>query len=324
MRKILVTGGTGFIGSGVVRALVARGDRVRSLDNDSRGSRSSLADIATKVELRVGDVRNREDVRAAAEGMDAVFHLAAINGTEFFYSKPHLVLEVATKGMMNVLDACREEGVRDLVVMSSSEAYQTPERIPTPEDTPLVVPDPLNPRYSYGSSKILTEMLALHTAPGVFDRVRVVRPHNVYGPRMGWEHVIPQLTKRCLQFARGAAAKGKVELPIQGDGSETRAFAYIDDFVDGFLRVADRGEHRGIYHIGTNEETTIRDLITRIGRTLHLDVTPIPGAAPKGGTRRRCPDITKVSKLGYVPHVSLDEGLKRTVLWYADHQAEAA
>src|SRR5205823_3221688 len=132
---------------------------------------------------------------------------AYVNGTEFFYSKPHLVLEVAVKGMMNVVDACLQIGVRDLVLASSSEVYQTAPVVPTDESAPLSVPDPLNPRYSYGGGKIIAELLAINYGRTHFDRVSIFRPHNCYGPDMGREHVIPQLASR-LGEALVAAPEG--------------------------------------------------------------------------------------------------------------------
>ena len=123
-RKFLVTGGTGFIGSALVRALVHHGAQVRCLDNNSRGASERLGDVIDRVELVIGDVRDPATVARATRGVESVCHLAFINGTEFFYDRPELVLEVAVKGMMNVLDACLAEGVRDLIVASSSEVYQ--------------------------------------------------------------------------------------------------------------------------------------------------------------------------------------------------------
>ena len=190
-RKFLVTGGTGFLGSGLVRGLLAAGATVRSLDNDSRGAKVRLADVADKVELVTGDVREPADVARAVRGVDCVCHLAYLNGTEFFYTKPDLVLEIGVKGMMNVLDACIAENVKDLVLASSSEVYQTPPRVPTDENVPLSVPDVLNPRYSYGGGKIISELLALNYGRKHFERVAIFRPHNAYGPDMGREHVIP-------------------------------------------------------------------------------------------------------------------------------------
>src|SRR5262245_6060233 len=202
MKHYLVTGGAGFIGAALARRLVEDGQRVRILDDLSRGSPRRLAPVLDRVELVQGDVRDAKRVSAAVRGVDAVCHLAAVNGTRFFYSEPERVLEVAVKGMVNVLDACRDHGVRELVLASSSEVYQTPPSIPTDESAPLVVPDPLNPRYSYGTGKIISEMLALHCGRKHLDRVLIFRPHNVYGPDMGFDHVVPELVRRVHDLQR--------------------------------------------------------------------------------------------------------------------------
>jgi nucleoside-diphosphate-sugar epimerase len=314
---MLVTGGTGFIGSAVVRALVKAGAQVRVLDNDSRGSRQRLADVLSSIELVIGDIRDPQVVKQAAVGANAVLHLAAVNGTEFFYSKPELVLEVAVKGMMNVLDACLEHGVKQLFTASSSEVYQTPPRIPTDELVSLCVPDPLNPRYSYGGGKIISELLTLNYGRKFFDRSVVFRPHNVYGPDMGREHVIPQLVLRMKEL--GNSKEGRLEFPIQGSGSETRAFLYIDDFVQGLLKVIEWGEHLNIYHIGTSEETSIADLAYAIARNLGREISLMPGELAPGSTSRRCPSVAKLKALGFVPKVSLEEGLAKTIPWYLAH-----
>src|SRR5207302_11246248 len=197
-------------------------------------------------------------------------------------------------------------GVGELIVASSSEVYQTPPVIPTPEDVPLTVPDPLNPRYSYAGGKILSELMALNYGRRQLERVLIFRPHNVYGPDMGWEHVIPQLAVRTARLRKGA---GVVRVPIQGSGEERRSFVYISDLVDGVMRIIESGEHRGIYHVGTSDEVSIAELAREIGRALGCDVEPAPGELRAGGTLRRCPDIAKMRTLGYVPRVSLREGL---------------
>src|SRR2546421_571322 len=191
--SVLVTGGTGFIGAALVRRLVADGRAVRVLDNNSRGSCERLGRLVDRVEVVEGDIRDSNLVREAAHGVDTVVHLAAINGTEFFYSRPELVLDVAIRGMLAVVEACRAEKVTNLFVASSSEVYQTPALVPTDEGAQLVVPDVFNPRYSYGGGKIATELIAANYGRSGFHRVVVFRPHNVYGPQMGWEHVIPQM-----------------------------------------------------------------------------------------------------------------------------------
>ena len=317
-KSYLVTGGTGFIGAGLVKGLVAAGARVRSLDNDSRGSRDKLGATASEVELIVGDIRDAATVARALQGMDGVCHLAYINGTEFFYTKPDLILEVAVKGMMNVIDGCLQHDVPELVLASSSEVYQTPPRVPTDETAPLVVPDVLNPRYSYGGGKIISELLALNYGRARLRRVLVFRPHNVYGPNMGWEHVIPQFALR-LRELHHRQPQGVLSFPVQGTGQETRSFIYIDDMIDGVLRVMARGEHLGIYHIGSGVETTVESLAKEVARWYGRDIAVVPGARQPGSTLRRCPDITKLRALGFVPKVSLPDGLDKTVRWYNEN-----
>jgi len=320
-RRVLVTGGTGFLGSALVRALVGRGAEVRCLDDNSRGANRRLGRVADRVDLVVGDVRDQATVRAAARGMDSVCHLAYINGTEFFYERPELVLEVAVKGMMNVLDACLAEGVADLIVASSSEVYQNAPLIPTPEDVPLVVPDVANPRYSYGGGKIISELLAFNYGRRHFERVVVFRPHNVYGPDMGNEHVIPQFAQRMARAV--STTSGTVSFPIQGSGEETRAFIYIDDFTDALVRVIEAGSHLNVYHIGTMEEVNVAEVARQVAACFGRDIELVSGPLQPGSTPRRCPDVSKLHALGFAPRIPLATGIATTVAWYRDHVSDA-
>lgn len=318
-KHYLVTGGTGFIGAGLVRALLAAGAKVRVLDNDSRGSKAKFNRDTERLELIIGDIRNPDAVATAMRGVNGVCHLAYINGTEFFYTKPETILEVAVKGMMNVIDACVKHSVGELVLFSSSEVYHTPEKVPTDETVPLTIPDVLNPRYSYSGGKIISELLALNFGRKHLKRVLVLRPHNVYGPDMGWEHVIPQFALRMRELPR--KTKNAIPFEIQGSGKETRAFMYLDDAVRAAVRVIEKGEHLGIYHIGTSEETTIENLSHEVARCFGLEINVVPGELRAGSPIRRCPDTSKLSQLGFEPRVSLREGLAITVRWY-DENAE--
>ena len=316
-RTFLVTGGTGFLGSALVKRLVGEGHRVRVLDDNSRGRAARLAGLDGQYEYVPADVRDPGAVERACKGVDVVCHLAFVNGTEFFYTKPELVLDVAVKGMINVLDGCRTHDVPELFLMSSSEVYQTPPVVPTDETAPLSIPDPLNPRYSYAAGKIISEMMAINYGRQRFRRVVTVRPHNVYGADMGFEHVVPQFVLR-MRGLRDSAAD-PVPFPIQGTGEQTRSFVYVDDFTDGVMLVLERGEHLGIYHVGTLEEVTIRELAERVGRSFGRRIRVVPGEAARGGTNRRCPDISKIARLGYAPRFTLDAALPLVTRWYDEH-----
>lgn len=319
MGPYLVTGGTGFLGSGIVRRLIADGHEIRILDNNWRGHPRRLEGVLEQVDMRIGDIRDKAVVREAVDGVRCVIHMSAVNGTRFFYEEPELVFDVAVRGMFNVIDACRDAGVRDLVVASSSEVYQTPPVVPTPEDVPLVVPDVLNPRYSYGGSKLATELMAMIYGTRGFDRVTVFRPHNVYGADMGFEHVVPELSLRAHELDRTTPAGRPLAFPILGDGSQTRAFISIEDFTQGLATVIARGVHRQVYHIGTTEEVSIRQLaemiVSAIGRESDIRCEP----APAGETTRRCPDISKLRALGWCPQDALATSLPAVVRWYGEN-----
>jgi len=225
------------------------------------------------------------------------------------------VLDVGVRGMINVIDACRAHDVGKLILASSSEVYQTPPTIPTDESAPLSVPDPLNPRYSYGGGKLISELMAINFGRKYFDRVLIFRPHNIYGPDMGFEHVVPQFALRLKRLA-DAQPTGVLRFEIQGTGAETRSFCHIDDLVAGVMAMRDKGEHLGIYHVGTMEEVSIAEVAQRVAALAGRDIELVHGPLQAGGTMRRCPDISKLQKLGYKPGVPLDAGLKPTVDWY--------
>lgn len=321
MSRVVVTGGGGFIGAYLVKKLVRDGHDVVCVDNMTRGDQSRFAEVADQVDLQTCDVRDAEAVTKACHGAEVVYHLAAINGTENFYTRPELVLDVGLRGALAVVEACRRADVPDLVVASSAEVYQQPPSVPTDETVPLMLPDSLNPRYSYGGSKIVSELIAFNYCQDHFRKVQVFRPHNVYGPDMGWKHVAPQFILRAL----AAKETGDRRFEIQSDGTETRAFAYVDDVVDGIVRMHADGAHREVYHIGNDHEVTIRDLVKVTGRVCGLALDIVPGPAAAGATNRRCPDISKMRALGYDPKVELEDGMRRTAEWYAanrDRQPE--
>lgn len=317
MARCVVTGGGGFIGAYLVKKLVRDGWDVTCVDNMLRGDQSRFAEVADQVDLQTCDVRDADAVTAACKGAEVVFHLAAINGTENFYTRPELVLDVGLRGALAVVEACQRADVPDLVVASSAEVYQEPPSVPTDESVPLMLPDSLNPRYSYGGSKIVSELIAFNYGKEHFRKVQVFRPHNVYGPDMGWKHVAPQFILRAL----AAKDSGDPRFEIQSDGSETRAFAYVDDVVDGIVMMHAKGENREVYHIGNDHEVSIRELVAATADAVGTSLEVVPGIAAAGGTPRRCPDISKMRALGYAPAVDLTEGMRLTADWYTQNRA---
>ena len=317
--RYLITGGAGFIGSALVKHLSKSGHDVIVLDDLSRGRRDRLDGV--RCEVAYGDVRDPDTVNRVMQGCESVIHAAYMQGTQTFYSEPRAVLDVALRGIINVLDACRITACRELVLVSSSEAYETPPVWPTPETVPLVVPDATNPRYSYGGGKIASELSALaHQRMGILDRLIIVRPHNIYGPDMGTHHVIPEFCQRMNELT-ARHPDGPIAFPIQGSGQETRSFCWIDDCIEQFRVLLNRAPQGAeIYHMGTMEEKTVADVAYRIaecyGRTIKLE----PGILPKGSPSRRLPDISKLRRLGYVgPSTGFDEGVARAARWYREN-----
>jgi len=311
--RYLITGGAGFIGSALVRQLREH-HYVAAFDDLSRGN---LSRLDSTTEVFVGDIRDQRAVDAAVSKSqcDAVLHLAMVQGTQTFYSKPKDVQDVAIRGICNVLSACEVAGVRDLMLVSSSEAYQVAPVVPTPEDVPLSIPDPLNPRYSYGGGKIASEMMAIaYQQGGALDRLIIARPHNVYGPDMGREHVIPEFALRMKALS---ASLGVIPFPIQGTGLETRSFCYIDDAVAALallLEAAPAGA--SIWNVGTQDERTVSDVAHAVGQCFGRTIEVHPGKLPEGSPPRRCPDTSKIEALGYRAKVPFAQGITRAVEWY--------
>lgn len=315
-KKTLITGGAGFLGSALARRLQADGHQVTILDNFSRGKRERLP---VGVEVIQGDIRDHLDVGNAITGVDCVVHMAYLQGTQTFYVEPRQVLDVALRGMLNLLGACEQWGVTEMLLVSSSEAYQVASVVPTPETIPLTVPDPLNPRYSYGGGKIACEILAnAWYRTGALDRLTIARPHNIIGPDMGREHVVPEFCIRMNRLVREHPT-GIIPFPIQGTGQETRSFCYISDCVDQLALLLERARGLEIYHVGMEDERTIEDVAHAVAAAYGRDIKVIPGALPKGSPPRRLPDTSKIRALGYEPGVAFGEAIKATAQWYQAH-----
>src|SRR5208282_4090243 len=181
-KRIMVSGGAGFLGSALCNKLAEQGHVVIAFDDFSRKShQQSLNDV---VETYSGDVRNMNDLQQAIEKhspIDTFWHLAYINGTKTFYSDPDLVLDVGVKGAVNTIDVALQHNIKNYVLVSTSEVYNEPLAVPTPETEKILIPDVYNPRFSYSGGKIISELLAIHYGAKRGLNVKILRPHNIYG-----------------------------------------------------------------------------------------------------------------------------------------------
>tara|TARA_B100000029_G_scaffold438492_1_gene454403 strand:+ start:826 stop:1770 length:945 start_codon:yes stop_codon:yes gene_type:complete len=305
-KTILVTGGTGFIGSNICELLVKKNFNVKIYDNNFRGNLNKISNIKNKIKFIKGDIRDKKKVFKALKKTDAVIHLAYVNGTKYFYTKPILILDIAIKGIMNVVEGCIKNNIKELYLASSSEVYQTPNKIPTDESESLKIPNIFNPRYSYGGGKILTELFGVHYGKKYFKKLIIFRPHNVYGPDMGHEHVVPEFIKRIKSL------KGK-NFIIQGTGNEIRSFIYIDDFIKAFDLIMSKGKHLNIYNIGTSEKVKIKDLANKLAKIFNKKIILKKSPLSKGGTKIRIPNISKIKRLGFKQKYNLKKGLLKTL-----------
>ena len=303
MSTVLVTGGAGFIGSNVVRELLARGDAVRVLDDLSTGARDNLAGLP--VELRIGDVRDAEAVRTLARGADAVVHLAAMISVPASFDNPAGCYEANALGSLHVLEAARRENVRRVVLSSSCAVYGDHDGAVS-EDS---VTRPMSP---YASSKLAMEEAARLYGVAFGLETVCLRPFNVYGPRQDegspYAAVIP-LFIRAMVDGRPAV--------IYGDGKQTRDFVYVADVVQAIrLALSSPSAAGGVFNIAHGRSVSIVEL----GRTL---TRLIPGAseprfaeARPGDIRTSAADIRRAGKaLGYRPAWDLHKGLAATVEW---------
>ena len=303
-KTFLVTGGTGFIGRNIVNLLLKKNFNVIIFDNDSRGSFKKLKN--KKIKFFKGDIRDKEILYKCLKGVDAIIHLAYINGTKYFYEKPEIILDVAIKGLVNIFDGCKKFKIKELYLASSSEVYQTPLRTPTKENEMLKIPDIYNPRYSYGGGKILTELMGINYGKKYFKKLIIFRPHNVYGLDMGQEHVVPEFINRMEKLKNNL-------FKIQGSGKEIRSFIFIEDFVEAFDLILQKGKHLNIYNIGTKEKITIAELAKKISQIFRKKIIIKKSALKKGSTKIRIPDIRKIEKLGFKPKDSLNKDLKKII-----------
>lgn len=311
MHKILITGGSGFLGSNLVNYLSAKKYVIYASDNNFRGLESNLKKKSNIVFKKI-DIRNKSKLEKVVSKVDTIIHLAFINGTNYFYEKPNLVLDVGIKGTMNVIELANKfKNVKNFLFASSSEVYQTPKSIPTDEMTECKVPDVKNPRYSYGASKLIGEIMTLHL---LNDNIRkiIFRPHNIYGKNMGLNHVIPEVISRIKILSQNFKKK-KITLQIQGTGKESRSFCHVDDAVRQIEKILIKGRGNEIYNVGTMEQISIKKLIKIICNLKKIKINIKSSILREGSTKKRCPKMNKTFKLGYKSKIKIYDGLKKII-----------
>ncbi len=316
MKTILITGGAGFIGFHLARKLIDRGDRVVIADNFSRASLdphlSSLAAHPHCI-LKSVDLTQKPSLPADA---DAVVHLAAIVGVQNVMAQPMEVLSTNVTALREVLtQASHFENLQNFIFASTSEVYAGSvatecAQIPTPEDTQLTITDPGDPRATYMLSKIYGEAMCLSSGLPV----TVVRPHNIYGPRMGLAHVIPELLRQAWFADSGSSL-------YVASVEHSRTFCFIADAVNYLIAVLDRPGNGDIYNLGRQEpEVLIGDLAQQIieitGKRLTIEALP----ATHGSPARRAPDMRSLIQLtGIQPVCDLRSGIQHTLDWYREN-----
>jgi UDP-glucose 4-epimerase len=304
MAKVLVTGGAGFIGSNLVRALRERGDDVRVLDNFSTGFRANL-DGLDGVEIVEGELRSYERVHNAVRGVELVYHLGALGSVPRSVQDPLTSNAVNVEGTLNVLLAARDEGIRRVVFASSTSVYGTEPPLPTREDERL---DPISP---YGVAKLAAERYcaAFSRVYEAFETV-VLRYFNVYGPRQSpssqYAAVIPLFI---------AAIAGGEPVTIYGDGEQSRDFTYVEDAVAATLAAGEADGASGhAFNVAGGRPARVNDVADTISRLLDKPVERKLAPRRPGDIRDSYADITAAREvLGYVPQIQLEEGLRRTI-----------
>ena len=303
-RRVLVTGGAGFIGSNLVQALLERGEDVRVLDNFSTGNRANLRDLAGDVELIDGELRSYERVHNAVRGVDVVLHLGALGSVPRSVQDPLTSSAVNVEGTLNVLLAARDEGVRRVVFASSSSVYGNQAMLPLVESAH---PDPISP---YGVAKLAAERYCVSFSR-VYDSLETValRYFNVFGPRQNprseYAAVVPL-------FITAIAAGEPVT--VYGDGEQSRDFTYVANVVDATIRAAEADGVSGrIYNVAAGTAESVNALADTVGRILGRDVEKRHLPPRPGDVRNSWADVTAAERdLGYRPTVDLAEGLRLT------------
>lgn len=303
----LVTGGAGFIGSNLARALLEDGRTVRVLDDFSTGFRENLDDIKDDIDLVEGDIRNADTCRRACEGIEIVFHEAAIPSVPRSMEDPQTTFDANTVGTHNMLMAARDRRVRRFVFAASSSAYGEAEELPKRETMPVL---PVSP---YAAAKAAGELYVSTFCRSFGLETVSLRYFNVFGPRQDptnqYAGVIAAFASRML--------RGRQPI-IFGDGTQSRDFTYIDNVLAANLLAAKAGEvHGEIVNIGCGEAADLNQMVTVFNEILGTDLDAVHEPPRPGDVKHSLADITAARDLlGYEPQVGFADGLRQTIAWY--------
>ena len=311
MALFLVSGGGGFIGSNLVQSILAKGDRVRVLDDFSTGRRANLADAPAwakaghgAFELLEGDIRDMDACRRAVAGVDYVLHQAAIPSVQRSVLDPAGSNDVNVSGTLNLLVASRDEKVKRFAMASSSSIYGESETLPKVE---TMAPEPISP---YGLQKLAGE-----TYCSIFHRLYGLpaiglRYFNVFGPRQDPTSEYSAVIPRFITAIKAGAAP-----TIYGDGEQTRDFSYIDNIVQANFKACEAGPdaHGGAFNIACGERISLNELVGILGSFAGRSVRPVYAPHRPGDIKHSLAGIDKARRLlGYRPEVSVRDGLRKT------------
>lgn len=310
MKKVLVTGADGFIGSHLTEMLVAKGYKVRALSQyNSFNNWGWLEDVNCKeqIEVLTGDIRDPHYCKHITKDIDIIFHLAALIAIPYSYVAPDSYVDTNIKGTLNICQAAKENGVARVIHTSTSEVYGTAQYVPIDEKHPLQAQSP------YSATKIAADAMAISFFNAFQLPVTIARPFNTYGPRQSARAVIPTIITQI--------ANGFKEIKL-GDVRPTRDFNYVEDTCRGFISLAESDETIGqIVNIGSNFEISVGDTLNIIKELMNSDVQFISDEQrirpSKSEVFRLWCDNTKIEKMtGFKPQVNIREGLQRTIDWF--------
>ena len=314
MPHYLVTGGAGFIGSHIVDALVHRGAHVTVLDDFSSGRRENLAAARDHITVIEGDIRDSGTVASAMDGVDVVFHQAALRSVPKSLKFPADYHAVNVSGTLNILLAARDAHVRRVVFASSSSIYGDTEQLPQREDQAV---HPISP---YALTKWMGEQYCQLFTRAYGLETAALRYFNVFGPRQSLDSEYAVVIPRFITSLLGGQSP-----PIHGDGRQSRDFTYIENVVAANLLAAEAREGSGhVFNVGCGERHSVVDLFQAVQRAVRSSAPATHTPPRPGDVLHTQADITRAERiLHYRPNVRLTEGLERTAAWFAAHASRS-